>query len=76
MYGNGYGVLKDHTEAVKWYRKAADQGDATGQFNLGFMYDNGYGIAKNATEAMKWYQKAADQGNDKALAKIKELRGK
>ena len=27
MYDNGRGVPKDEAEAVKWYRKAADQGD-------------------------------------------------
>ncbi|MSR43556.1 MAG: hypothetical protein EXS19_05920, partial [Pedosphaera sp.] len=26
MYANGLGVPKDEVEAVKWYRKAADQG--------------------------------------------------
>ena len=26
MYANGLGVTKDEVEAVKWYRKSADQG--------------------------------------------------
>jgi len=41
-YANGYGVIEDDVEAVKWYRKAADQGDATAQYNLGVMYKNGH----------------------------------
>ena len=36
-YANGEGVEKDLTEAVIWYRKAADQGLAEAQFNLGFV---------------------------------------
>jgi len=28
MYGGGQGVQEDHSEAMKWYRKAADQGYA------------------------------------------------
>ncbi|MDP4855337.1 MAG: SEL1-like repeat protein, partial [Schleiferiaceae bacterium] len=28
MYANGQGVPKSDKEAVKWYRKAAEQGDA------------------------------------------------
>jgi TPR repeat protein len=28
MYQKGRGVPKDEVEAVKWYRKAADQGEA------------------------------------------------
>lgn len=35
MYRDGRGVLQSDTEAVKWYRKAAEQGDADAQNNLG-----------------------------------------
>ena len=38
MYDNGEGVPENDAEAVKWYRKAADQGYAQAQFNLGVMY--------------------------------------
>jgi len=31
MYYDGEGVVQDYIEAVKWYRKAADQGDAPAQ---------------------------------------------
>jgi TPR repeat protein len=40
-YDNGTGVLQDDKEAVKWYTKAAEQGDADAQFNLAVMYVNG-----------------------------------
>ena len=30
MYFHGRGVPQDYAEAVRWYRKAADQGDAEG----------------------------------------------
>jgi hypothetical protein len=51
---------------VRWYRKAADQGDADAQNNLGAMYGNGEGVAKDDAEAVKWFRKAADQGNASA----------
>jgi hypothetical protein len=38
MYDNGEGVLEDDKEAVKWLRKAAEQGDADAQNNLGYVY--------------------------------------
>ena len=57
------GVAKDGAEAVKWYRKAAEQGDAAGQYNLGTCYLNGNGVAKDGAEAVKWYRKAAEQGH-------------
>ena len=62
-YDNGIGVPEDDTEAVKWYRLAADQGDADAQLNLGLMYDNGNGVPEDDTEAVKWYRLAADRGH-------------
>ena len=44
-------------------KELAEQGDAVGQYNLGFMYDNGEGVPENDAEAVKWYRLAADQGN-------------
>ncbi len=48
---------------MKWYRKAAEQGHAEAQQNLGVMYANGQGVAEDYGEAMKWYLKAAEQGD-------------
>ncbi len=56
-------MLKDATEAVKWYRKAAEQGLAQAQSNLGQHYLVGEGVAKDAVEAATWYCKAAEQGD-------------
>jgi uncharacterized protein len=41
MYYNSLGVSQDYAEAMKWFRKAADQGDAVGQYYIGLMYYNG-----------------------------------
>jgi TPR repeat protein len=62
-YARGWGVAQDQAEAVKWIRKAADQGYPMAQFSLGNCYDNGNGVTKNAVEAAKWWRKAADQGH-------------
>ena len=62
MYRNGEGVPQDYAEAVKWYRLAAEQGDADAQYNLGLMYDNGNGVPQDYKEAVKWYRLAAEQG--------------
>ena len=34
MYANGRGVSKDYKEAIKWYRRAGEQGNAEAQINL------------------------------------------
>ena len=50
-------------QAVKWYRKAAEQGNARGQTWLGSMYKNGFGVPQDDAEAVNWYRKAAEQGD-------------
>jgi tetratricopeptide (TPR) repeat protein len=66
-YQFGRGVAKDEAEAVKWYRKAAEQGNADAQFNLGLCYANGHGVGKDEVEAVKWFRKAAETENVNAL---------
>ncbi len=41
LYNNGVGVPKDETQAVFWYRKGVEQGDAEAQDALGDIYDSG-----------------------------------
>jgi TPR repeat protein len=63
---NGYGITKDETEAIKWYQKAAETGDARGQLEMGWQYNDGNGVEKNENEAVKWFRKAAEQGFPRA----------
>ena len=69
-------TLKKREEGIKWLHKAAEQGHARAQCNLGFFYLNGtYGMPAEPTEAekaevVKWFHKAADNGNDDAMALV------
>ena len=56
-------MRQDYAEAVKWYRKAAEQGEANAQSNLGVMYYNGHGVRQDYAEAVKWNSKAAKKRN-------------
>ena len=47
-------------------RQAAEQGDATAQFNLGVMYAKGEGVPQDDAEAVQWYRLAAEQGHAEA----------
>jgi TPR repeat protein len=62
----GAGVEKDPEAAVKWFRKAAEQGNAEAQFNLGYCYCKGQGVAKDAIDGMYWLRRAAEQNNSQA----------
>ena len=62
-YFEGVGVDTDTIEAIKWFRRAADQGLAEAQYLIGWAYKTGIGgMPKDAAEAFSWFQKAANQG--------------
>ena len=61
------------TDAVDWFRLAADQGHAAAQGNLGVAYSNGLGVPRNPTEAVRWYRLASDRGYAAAEFALTEL---
>ena len=66
LYAAGKVVEKDMTEAVKWFEKAALQGQPTAQFNLAQAYHDGTAIPQDLVEAYKWYTLAAQHGDQDA----------
>jgi len=60
----------NYKEANNWFRKAADQGYAKAQSNLGWMYAQGKGVAQDYKQALRWYRKAADQGDASAQSEL------
>jgi TPR repeat protein len=68
FFSGTLGVTKDEVEAMKWYRKAAEQGFAPAQGMLGTCFLTGETGAKDSAEAVKWLRKAAEQ-ND-AMAQL------
>ena len=67
MYYKEEGVLKDDKKSVYWYNKAAKQGNAAAQTQLGTMYETGIrGVLQDYKKAVYWYNKAANQGYAKA----------
>lgn len=55
-------------EAVAYYRKAAEQGHADGEFGLGRMYATGEGVKRDIGEARRWITRAAERGHGLATA--------
>jgi TPR repeat protein len=50
-----------------WYRRAAEQGLADAQFQLGlYYYPSGKVSSRDESQAEKWLRKAADQGHAKS----------
>lgn len=62
-----YEELESLNDAVRWYRKAAEQGKADAEFKMGYFYTvGGGGLAKDLAEAARWYEKAAAQNQSGA----------
>lgn len=56
----------DYKQAVHWYKKSANQGYASAQFQLAICYHAGTGVNQNLTESILWLTKAATQGHSGA----------
>jgi hypothetical protein len=68
--------LGEFVQAVDWYRRSADQGNATAQNNLGNQIVLGKGTRKNFVEAYKWACLAVAQGVEEARELLEYLEGK
>ena len=63
LYEDGQGIAQDYGKAREWYEKAAIQGYADAQNNLGLLYEKGLGVGRDYNKAREWYEKAAAQGH-------------
>ncbi|MBR3425326.1 MAG: sel1 repeat family protein, partial [Neisseriaceae bacterium] len=57
-----YYEKQDYANAKIYAEKAAEQGDAQGQYNLAILYNEGQGVEQDYVQAKQWYEKAAEQG--------------
>ncbi len=76
MYDNGWGVPPSDTEAVKWYREAAEQGNPFAQHDLAFMYAAGTGVAQDFVRAYMWLNVAVASGNSLMVKHLNSIAGK
>jgi uncharacterized protein len=51
---------------MAWYRKAAEQGYARAQYNVGVLYHEGKRVSQDDGQAAAWYRRAAEQGHAQA----------
>ena len=60
----------NETEAFQHYMRAAQNGDADAQFEVGKCYDFGRGVIQDTKQARNYYYLAAQQGHAKAQEKL------
>ena len=60
------GIPVNHALAIQWFRKAAAQGNAHAQNNLGICFEEGLGVVRDYAAAKEWYRKASDSNHPSA----------
>lgn len=60
----------EYVKAGECYRKAAEQGCALAQYEIGVMSIEGRGVSQNYPVAAGWFRKAAEQGIPQAQANL------
>lgn len=74
IYYRGLGIPPDYELSLRWFGRAAQEGNDIAMYNLGRMNEEGIGTPKNLNEARRWYQEAADRGNETARTRLRALR--
>ena len=54
---------KGDSAAFAELKALGNKGNASAQYNLGFMYEKGEGVPKDSVQAASWYRKSAEQGD-------------
>ena len=73
FYEGHPGVIASKREAVRWYRRAAENGEEEAQYKLGECYYFGRGVTEDEVESIIWYEKAARQGNVNSMARLAKM---
>lgn len=78
VLGNVYqlgvmGVPTNLKKAVSWYKKAANQGYADAQLNLGICYLVGRGVKEDLVEAVRLFLEAEKNGSEEAKEMLKMI---
>lgn len=62
LHERGIGVSRDLAEALKWYRKSADQGLAAGEYAAGLMFALGLGTQQDKSLGSLYLRRSAEHG--------------
>ncbi len=74
MFTAGRGGKENRAEAVRWFLRAAEQGNAEAQYKLGEIYEKGdCDVAKDKSKAFLWYKKAAHLGHAEAQERKQQV---
>ncbi|KRX06871.1 hypothetical protein PPERSA_11516 [Pseudocohnilembus persalinus] len=73
LYHTSFGVENNMLNAIIYYERAADLGNANAMYNLGICYYNGDGVNQNKEKAIEYYKIAAKKQYQGAVEALQEL---
>ena len=65
--------VNNDKEALRNFKRSADQGFTHAMFMVGICYQHGIGAALDLEDARRWYELAAAKGNKLAIARLEML---
>lgn len=69
-YGRGRPI--DYSQAMYWYRKAAEEGNMYSLNSIGICYQKGNGVPQSDEQAAVWFEKACEAGNPQGAYNLAE----
>src|SRR5438128_1492833 len=65
-YAHANAIIKqpDYPEAMKWFKRASQEGSGEGSAAIAELYEQGFGVTKSSEVAKPWWELAAKQGYD------------
>jgi hypothetical protein len=75
IHERGRGVPRDHVEALRWRRLAAERGDPESAYRVGLRFASGDGVDRDDVAARHWFRMAAERGHGPAQLALSKLLG-
>ena len=63
MVAERIGLPVDYSEAARWERRAAEQGEPNAQTDIAYLYETGKGVPLDYVAAYTWYTRAIAAGD-------------
>ena len=66
-------IKPDEAVSIEWYKKAAENGNPSAQYEMGLVYSRGKGVPEDEEKAAEWFKKAAQYGHPNAMCELGEM---
>lgn len=73
VFSLGQGCVKDYNQAIEWWEKAANLGDANAMYNLGVAYAEGEIVKRNLSKATELFLQAEELGCERASSALANM---